>query len=43
MIDAIQQMVDRTRADLAAGRNYPYRKTENIAAAYGLPNCGRPE
>jgi hypothetical protein len=42
IITAIQELVDRMRSDLAEGRNYPYRKTENIAAAYGLPACGTP-
>jgi hypothetical protein len=42
LITAIEEMVARTRKDLAEGRNYPYRKTENLAAAYGLPACGRP-
>jgi hypothetical protein len=42
VITAIEEMVARTRRDLAAGRKYPYRKTENVAAAYGLPACGRP-
>jgi hypothetical protein len=42
LISAIEQMVDRMREDLAAGRGYPYRKTEKLAATYGLPDCGRP-
>lgn len=42
LVDAIDEMVARTQKDLAADRDYPYRKTENIAAAYGLPACGRP-
>lgn len=42
VIDAIQEMVDRTQRDLGQGRPYPYRKTENLTAAYGLPDCGHP-
>jgi len=42
LVDAIDEMVARTRNDLSANRDYPYRKTENLAAAYGLPDCGRP-
>lgn len=42
LITALQEMVDRTRGDLAKGRSWPYRKTENLAAAYGLPACGHP-
>jgi ABC-type Fe3+-hydroxamate transport system substrate-binding protein len=42
LVGAIDEMIARTRRDLSANRNYPYRKTENIAAAYGLPDCGRP-
>jgi hypothetical protein len=42
VITAIQEMVDRTKSDLAENRKYPYRKTENVAAAYGLPACGHP-
>jgi len=42
VIDTIQEMVDRTKEDFAEGRNYPYRKTENASAAYGLPACGHP-
>lgn len=42
VITTLEEMVARTRKDLAAGRNYPYRKTENVAAAYGLPACGHP-
>lgn len=39
---AIEEMVERTRADLAADRGFPYRKTEKLAAAFGLPDCGTP-
>lgn len=42
VITTLDEMVKRTRKDLAEGRNYPYRKTENVAAAYGLPACGHP-
>ncbi|HYP56305.1 MAG TPA: hypothetical protein VEQ41_08425 [Solirubrobacterales bacterium] len=42
VITAIEEMVARTREDLAEDRSYPYRRTENIAAAYGLPDCGTP-
>ena len=42
IIAAIEEMVVRTRRDLARERSYPYRKTENLAAAYGLPACGHP-
>lgn len=42
VITAIEEMVARTREDLAEGRPYPYRRTENLAAAYGLPACGTP-
>lgn len=42
VLTTIEEMVARTRKDLAEGRNYPYRKTENVAAAYGLPACGHP-
>jgi len=42
VINTIQEMLDRTRKDFAIGRDYPYRKTENVAAAYGLPACGHP-
>lgn len=42
VITTIEEMIARTRKDLAEGRNYPYRKTENVAAAYGLPACGHP-
>jgi hypothetical protein len=42
ILTAIENMVDRMRKDLAVGRNIPYRKTENLAAAYGLPACGHP-
>jgi hypothetical protein len=42
VISAIEEMVDRTRRDLARDRPYPYRKTENLASAYGLPACGHP-
>jgi hypothetical protein len=41
-ITALEEMVARTRKDLAEGRNYPYRKTENLGAAAGLPDCGTP-
>jgi hypothetical protein len=42
VIRAIEEMVARTKEDLGAGRVYPYRRTENLAAAYGLPACGHP-
>ncbi|HEX9968024.1 MAG TPA: hypothetical protein VGB06_08750 [Solirubrobacterales bacterium] len=42
VITTLEEMVARTRKDLAEGRNYPYRKTENVSAAYGLPACGHP-
>jgi hypothetical protein len=42
VISTIEEMVERTREDFAEGRDYPYRKTENVAAAYGLPACGHP-
>lgn len=42
VIRAIDEMVARTREDLAEGRPYPYRRTENLAAAYGIPACGHP-
>jgi hypothetical protein len=42
VISAIQEMLDRTRKDLGNDRIYPYRKTENLASAYGLPACGHP-
>lgn len=41
-ITALEEMVARTKKDLAEGRNYPYRKTENLGAAAGLPACGHP-
>jgi hypothetical protein len=42
VIATLEEMVARTRKDLSEGRDYPYRKTENVAAAYGLPACGHP-
>ena len=42
VITVLEEMVARTREDLSEGRDYPYRKTENVAAAYGLPACGHP-
>lgn len=42
VLTTIEEMVARTRRDLSEGRGYPYRKTENVAAAYGLPACGHP-
>jgi|GEM_PF-3714246 len=42
VITTLEEMVARTRKDLAEDRDYPYRKTENVAAAYGLPACGHP-
>jgi len=42
VITTIDEMVARTRRDLAEDRGYPYRKTENVSAAYGLPACGHP-
>lgn len=42
VITTLEEMVARTRKDLAEGRDYPYRKTENVSAAYGLPACGHP-
>jgi hypothetical protein len=42
VITTLEEMVARTRKDLAEGRGYPYRKTENVSAAYGLPACGHP-
>lgn len=39
---AIQGMVTRMQKDFTIGREHPYRKTENLAAAYGLPACGHP-
>lgn len=42
LLVAMEETVDRMRNDLALKRFYPYRKTENLAAAYGLPACGHP-
>ena len=42
VLTTIEEMVARTRRDLSEGRGYPYRTTENVSAAYGLPACGHP-
>lgn len=42
LIAAMADMVERTRKDLGVDRGFPYRKTEKLAALYGVPDCGRP-
>lgn len=42
LVVAIEDLVARMERDLGKSLRYPYRKTENLAAAYGLPACGHP-
>ena len=42
VIREIQGMVDRMKEGKTFERIAPYRKSENYAAAYGLPACGHP-
>jgi hypothetical protein len=42
VIAEIEGMLERMKAGKTAGRRAPYRKSENYAAAYGLPACGHP-
>lgn len=42
VIAEIEQMLRRMKNGETLGRIAPYRKSENYAAAYGLPACGHP-
>jgi hypothetical protein len=42
VIDEIEGMLNRMKEGKTVGRTAPYRKSENYAAAYGLPACGHP-
>lgn len=42
VLSEIQEVVNRLKKDPAAIAKYPYRHSENVAAVYGIPACGRP-
>ena len=42
VIAKIEGMLERMKTGKTFGRRAPYRKSENYAAAYGLPACGHP-
>lgn len=42
VITEIEGMLERMKAGETVDRTAPYRKSENYAAAYGLPACGHP-
>ncbi|HMJ65219.1 MAG TPA: hypothetical protein VK615_07690 [Candidatus Binatia bacterium] len=42
ILSAMQELVDDLEGDPLSHEPYPYRDTEDLAAGYGLNNCGHP-
>lgn len=42
ILSATQELIDRLQADPSERGIYPYRRVEDLSAAYGLSKCGHP-
>jgi hypothetical protein len=42
ILSSMQRLVDELKANPLSGGRYPYREVEDLAAGYGLSECGHP-